>query len=128
MGSKKTSGFILIFVIMIMPLIAAYTFILTSNSNLLLFQSNNAYLHAAQRNLIASGLAWTKRNIENQNEENFNKTIQLDISSMGIRHSTLVVFIHPPEDEKAKVQITTSCSRNRQTIHHTGRYYIDFAF
>jgi len=39
--------------------------VLAGGANTMLFQSDTAYLQAVERNLVASGLAWAKRNTKN---------------------------------------------------------------
>ncbi len=89
------------------------------------FQSQNAYLKACERNLLASGLVWAKENVREKDSEIFDKTIQLDVSKMNIRDSALNVTISIASDEEAEVQIDTSCSRSRQTLRETGKYRIE---
>jgi len=99
-------------------------FVLCGMSNTILFQSDTAYLEAVERNLVASGLAWAKQNIINETKETFDKTVELDVTDMDIRRSTLAVIIAMPTAEQAAVQIDTSCGRGRCTLSHSDKYHI----
>ena len=121
----RQNGFVLILVITAIAAIGAEMFVLTGGANTMLFQSDTAFLRAVERNLAASGLAWAKRNIRNESREIFNRTIELDVSNMDIRNSTLTVTTGIPAAKKVEVQINTSCSRGRQTIRHNGKYRVE---
>ena len=125
MKKRRQHGFVLILVIMAIILIGIEMFALSDIANTMQFQSQNAYLKACERNLLASGLLWAKENIRNKSSETFDKTIQLDVSKMNIRDSALDVTINIASGKEAEVQINTSCSRGRQTLRDTGRYRIE---
>ena len=115
----------LIIVIMAISVIGIEMFALSDIANTMQFQSQNAYLKACKRNLLASGLLWAKENTRKKGSEIFGKTIQLDVSKLNIRVSALDVTINIASDEEAEVQINTSCSRGRQTLRETGKYRIE---
>jgi len=126
MKNQRHRGFVLIFVIMAIIVIGIEMFALSDIANTMQFQSQNAYLKACKRNLLASGLLWARENIRNKSSDIFDKTIQLDVSKLNIRASALDVTISIASDEEAEVQINTSCSRGRQTLKGTGKYRIEF--
>jgi len=121
----KQNGFVLIIVIGAMAVIAIEMSILTHSSNLILFQSQAAYLEACEHNLTESGLAWAKLNIKNENIKNFKETIELKIGEMGIRRAGLSVVADKPTNKQAKIQISTSCSRGRQGLRRRKKYKIE---
>jgi len=125
MKKIRQNGFALLLVIIVIALVGAATCVLAGGANTMLFQSNTAYLEACERNLRASGLAWAKQNIKNRNQESFNRVVELDTANLGIRSSSLNVFISISEDKQAEVQINTSCSRARQTFKRDNRYIIE---
>jgi len=125
MKNLRQNGFVLVLVITVIAVVGAEMFVLTGMANTILFQSDIAYLEVVERNLVASGLAWASRNIKNQSKETFNKTIELDVTDMNIRRSTLAVIIAMPKDKQAEVQIDTSCGRGRHTLRHSNKYHIE---
>ena len=124
MKHRRQNGFVLILVVVAIGLIGAEMFVLTSSSNQILFQSDTAYLQACERNLVTSGLAWARRNMNNEGIETLNRPIELDVASMNIHSATLSVHIDTAKDEEAEVQINTSCSRERRTLIHNDKYRI----
>jgi hypothetical protein len=124
MKHPQQNGFVLILVVVAMALIGAELFVLTDSANMVLFQTDTAYLQACRRNLVASGLAWSEWKIKNEDKETFNRTVDLDVTSMGISGATLSVNIDIPKDQEAEVQIITSCSRSRRTLKHDEKYRI----
>jgi len=115
---------VLVLVITAIGLIGAEMFVLGGMANTIMFQSDIAYLEAVERNLVASGLAWAKQNIKNQSKETFNKTIELELTDMDIRRSTLAVIVATPGDKETEVQIDTSCGHSRHTLRHSDKYHI----
>jgi len=125
MKKSGQKGFVLIFVIMVIAIIGIEMFVLADIANTMQFQSQNAYLKACERNLLASGLLWANENTREKSGEIFGKTIQLDVSRLNIRASALDVTMSIASDEETEVQINTSCSRGRQTLKGTGKYRIE---
>ncbi len=137
MKKPRQKGFVLVLVITAMAIIGLEMYVLTGGANTMLFQSDTAYLKACKRNLVTSGLAWAKQNIQNNSRETFEKTVELDVSKMpsnagfrlkpavgGIRGSTLIVTISIPTGEEPQAQINASCSRGRRTFRGDGKYKI----
>jgi len=121
----RQNGFVLVLVIIAMAVIGLEMFVLAGGANTMLFQANNTYLRAVERDLAASGLAWAKRNIKNEGKAPFDTPIDLDVTKMDIHGATLSVTIGFPEDGKAEVQINTLCSRGRQTLRRRSIYHIE---
>jgi len=115
---------VLILVITAIALIGTQMFVLTGNSNIIMFQSDTAYLQACNRNLVASGLAWAEHNTKSRNQEIFDKPINLDITDMNIRRSALSVTINIAKNKETDVQIDSSVSRGRRTLRHNKKYRI----
>jgi hypothetical protein len=124
MKKQRQKGFALVLVITAMAIIGLEMYVLTGGSNTMLFQSDTAYLEACKRNLVTSGLAWAKRNIRNNNKETFEKAVELDVSKMNIRDSSLIVTISIPTDKAPQAQINVSCSRSRRTFRADDKYKI----
>jgi len=124
MKKTRQNGFVLVLVIVAIAVIGIQMSVLADIANTMQFQSQNAYLKACERNLLASGLVWAKENARKKSSEIFNRTIQLDVSKLNIRDSALSVTANIASDEEAEVQIYTTCSRSRQTLRETGKYRI----
>jgi hypothetical protein len=125
MKKIRQNGFVLLLVITAIALVGTASYILAGGANTMLFQSDTVYLQACERNLRASGLAWAKQNIKNRNQGSFNRTIELDTANLGIRGSSLNVFISISQDKQAEVRINTSCSRASRTFKHDNRYIVN---
>jgi len=124
MKKIKRNGFVLILVIALIAVIGLEMFVLAGGSNTMLFQADTAYLRAVQSNLVASGLAWAKRNVRNESKEMFDKTIELDVTNMNIRDANLSVVIGAISGEELQAQLSTSCSKSRQTLRSGDKYTI----
>jgi len=124
MKNRKEKGFILVLVIILITLIGFIMSFLTCGANIMVYQSNNTYLQACERNLVASGLAWAKINIQKENRDIIDKMIELDVTDMNIRDSNLTVTIKIPAENLPEVHIGTSCSRGRKTLTNDDIYKI----
>lgn len=124
MKKIRRNGFILLFILVMIALIGIQLFVLTAVGNIMSYHSDDAYLEACERNLRASGLAWAKRNIQNNGGDLLNTTVQLDTTEMDIRGSVLNVNISIPEGGEPEVRINTSCTRGRHTIKRDNKYTI----
>ena len=122
---QRHNGFVLTLVIMAILIIGIEMFVLAGMANTMQFQSHRAYLKACERNLLASGLAWARQNAQNRSGESPGQTIELDVSEMDILGSALEVTISASPDAEPEVQVSTSCSRGRQTLHGSGTYRIE---
>lgn len=120
----RQNGFVMLMVIGALILIGFEMFVLARSSNTIVFQTNSAYVESCEQNLVASGLAWAKMNVESENQASLNKTIELPLSDMNIQRAALSVFVERAENKPAEVQITASCSRGRQTLRHKKKYAI----
>jgi hypothetical protein len=124
MKKARQNGFVMLMVIAALILIGFEMFILARSSNTIVFQTNSAYVESCEQNLVASGLAWVKKNIKSENQTSLNKTIELSLADMNIQRAALSVFVERVENKPAEVQITTSCSRGRQTLRQKKKYGI----
>lgn len=126
MKTTRQNGFVMVFVIISLIVVGVLMYVLADDSNTMLFQSDAAYLRAVQRNLTASGLAWARHNIRNESTEAFNKSVELDVSSLNTRgSSTLSVTIDVAPNQKPQAQIDTSCTRKRRTLTSLNKYAVD---
>ena len=125
MEKTRQNGFVLILVIVAIAVVGIQMAVLGDIANTMQFQSQNAYLKACERNLLASGLVWAKENVREKSSEIYDRTLQLDVSKLNIRDSALAVTANIASDEEAEVQIYISCSRSRQTLRKTGKYRIE---
>ena len=123
MKKKRQNGFVLMLVIIVMALIGIQMFALADIANTMQFQSHTQYLTACERNLLASGKAWAKQNVQYGDGEILNQeTIELDVSRMNIRRSALNVTTSKSPDGRAQVRIGSSCARGRQTFKGDTRW------
>ena len=106
--------------IIVMALMAAALAVIANAVNTMYFQTNSRYIKAYERNLKASGAAWAKQIIKNNDGENLDKLVQLDVNDLNIRDSVLSVKINGLE-----VEIDTLCGRGRQRLRHKYSHKIE---
>jgi len=119
-GKTRQNGFVMVFVIVILALVGIYMIVLTSDANTFLFQADHAYLKACEQNLTASGLAWARKNIDNT--KTTTGAFELDTAAMNIRGAVISINVSPGATQ---VQVSTSCSRARQTLISARKFTIE---
>ncbi len=122
-NSAKRNAFALVLVLAILTLIGFYMVVLAADANTILFQTNQAYLHACRQNLAASGLAWAQANMHGGDAPG--QAIKLDTSAMNIRRAELAISIHPAEKGQVLVEVNTRCAAGRQNLNTTESFNID---
>ena len=125
MKTAGQHGFVMVLVIISLVVVGVLMYVLADDSNTMLFQSDAAYLRAAQRNLIASGLAWARNSVESQNTEAFSKPIELDVAGLDIGQASLSVTIDVSAPQKPQAQINASCTRKRRTLTSQNAYALE---
>ncbi|MBN2137506.1 MAG: hypothetical protein JW720_06850 [Sedimentisphaerales bacterium] len=116
MKRDKQKGFIFILVMMAITALAVVMFVLTSDSNTMIFQSDTAYLRATHRNLTSSALAWASYRINIAKTEGLNKPTELDISNLNTRGVSLSIRVIVEPGKKPQAVIDASCTRKRRTL------------
>ena len=124
MSPVRNKGFVLVLVITAIALVGVIMFVLTTSANDLQFQSDSTYLEAVEHNLTASGMAWAKRHIANGKTGISDRPMSLDVSGLNLRGSSLAVTVGIPADQEVEVEISTSCTRGRQTRRHADKYRV----
>jgi hypothetical protein len=109
-------GFVLVLVVLIIAAMGAEMFVLSGLSRDMLFESDRAYLEAAEHNLALTGLAWAKDNIRRHNTELFGRKTELDAAKMGISDASLSVILDVPREGAVEVEVKTSCRRSGRTL------------
>ena len=122
-NKTKDKGFILVLVIVHLAIMASEIFILTGISNVILFQTNHAYLNSVEKCLADSGIAWARYNLEKIENES-DQTTALDVSAMGMKRTSLTI-IHPDKNTQSNlITISISCSKSNRTLSQTKKFQI----
>jgi hypothetical protein len=125
MRKRKNQGFLLTFVIVALALMSTVLFVLTGGSNAMLFHADTAYLHATERNLVASGLAWARANISANGTAAAGEPVALGTEAFDASNAGLTVQIVQVQAKQATVRIATSCSKGRCSLTNRRNYLID---
>jgi hypothetical protein len=107
---------------MILSLVEVCMILLTCSSNTFIFQANRDYLEACRQNLVASGLAWSKANLDSLKVTQ--APIELNTSEMSIKKAALSIAVSEKQKGAAQVEINTSCTRGRQTINSVREFTV----
>ena len=121
--ANRAGGFVLILAVMTMAMVAIAALVLAETSATMLFQTDRVYLEAVQRNLAASGLAWSRRNTQSLSAE-LGKVVELDTGDMRLRDSSLSIQADNLSDGVVDIRVTTSCKKGRQTLSRSDKYTI----
>lgn len=114
MKRAKQNGFVLIVVVMLLSLFAMASFILTTSSVTMAYESTTAALQAQSRNLTASAIAWAEHNAKKLNQLEDGMTLRLDVSNMKAPQATCDITAIKPENGKSEIKINTRCTRGKR--------------
>ena len=117
-------GFVLILAIVAIALVGASLLILAGLANSLLFDANQVYLEAYNRNLTASALVWAQHNRDELNDSSKTEQIQLDISHLNIPDGDLRITPLEPRKRTTRIQINTECRREAMKLKRSDVYLI----
>lgn len=109
MTDLKKTGSVLMMALLALALVSVALVVLSSASNTLLFESKQAYLHACNRNLAASGAAWARRAAAQTPADRFGQARKLSVDGLEIPGGGLTVSLGKPAENRIEVQITTVC-------------------
>lgn len=121
---NRRRGFSLTLVIIALIMVSGSLLVLTTGSNAMLFHADSAYLHAVERNLVASGLAWAQTQASGGGEPPVGKSVDLDVASFGCPSARLVVQILNVQEGQATVRIETSCHKGRSALDGSRNYTV----
>lgn len=120
---NRQRGFSLTFVILALILVGVAMSVLAAGSNAMLFHADMAYLQALERNLIASGLAWTRAKASGGGTNlPVGAPVELDVSAFGASAVKLAVQVLEVQDGKARIQVETSCTKRGRARNTTNEY------
>ncbi len=121
---KRNQGAVLTLVLVAMILMGMAMFILTGGAKAMLFHADTAYLQAVERNLIASGVAWTQQRLAGNGAVPTEKPVELDVAAFGLPNARLAVRVLEVRDGTARVHIETSCHKGQRTLHTSRDYTV----
>jgi hypothetical protein len=112
-------GFALVFVIVILGLIGTYMMVLARDANTIVFQTERAYLEACSVNMVASGGAWARQNIDGAAGD-----VELDTSAFGVQDSLLSVGATGDGSGGKRVEVRSECGRLELDVHRGDSFMI----
>jgi len=108
---RSNSGFVIIYVIVLISLVGMYMVILSGGMKMYLIHTDQAELKAVERNLQLSGLAWIARHPAVSDDQ----PIELGTSTLSRRPAHLMISIHPQSDLSRLATIHTTCTFGNRT-------------
>ena len=117
--SKREKGFVLFFVIVMLAVIGTYMIILTRDANIIVFQTQRAYLEACGANMVASGRTWAQENVNVAVG-----TFELDTSEFGVGQSALRVAASSREGGQRRIGVSSQCTRQQLTVKDADSFAI----
>ena len=124
MRQTNRNGYVIILAVTAIALVGAALFILAGLANSMLFDANQAYLQAYNRNLSASALAWTQHNSDKLSGSAQAEEIRLDISRLNIPDGDLRITLLEPRRKHPRLQIDTEYRCDRMKLKRSDTYLI----
>ena len=110
MKHSTRGGFMLILAVVGVGLVAAAMLILAGLAHSLIFDANQGYLEACNRNLTASALAWAQQNRDKIRDSQEDEPIELDISGLDTADGNLQITVLEPRKRTPRLQINIEYS------------------
>ena len=124
MKQLTRDGFILILAMLTIALAAAAVLILARLAGALLFDANQAYLQAYNRNISASALAWAQHNGDRLAKVEAGERISLDVGGLNIPEGELRIGPLEPNKANPRIQIEIRCQQDRMKLMRSDDYLI----
>jgi hypothetical protein len=124
MKTIRPNGFVLTLVIVALGLMTVILLVLTTGTQTMLSQTDRMYVSAVENDLIASGTAWAAAQLSAGRLTASDQGTPLDAGVLSERPCQLTVRLINRADNRAIVDISTSCSKARWTLTHSRSYTI----
>jgi len=119
MKPAKQNGYVILAALICVALVGSAVVILGGICNSLLFESQHAYVEAADRNLTASALEWVRQNPAKATEKT-----RLDVETLDVVGGSLSVMVLSESRSAAKVRIGIQCRRGRMALKRSHTYLV----
>lgn len=117
--NRNRGGFILFIAVAMIPLIGIAVVLLSSDTRMLLGETNLAKRQAYKRNLIASGDAWVRLNRDELLKEAEGFTKELDVTEFDLKQVRCTVTLERITDDEAEVIVKVYHSGDERCWRHT---------
>ena len=124
MKTTGPNGFVLTLVIVALGLMTVILLALTTGTQTMLSQTDRMYVSAVENDLIASGTAWASTQVPAGRLTASDQGTSLDAGLLSERPCKLIVRLVNRDDNRAVVDVSTSCSKARWTLTHSRSYAI----
>ena len=126
MKKQKQSGFVLVLIIVFISLFGLLMIAMSGMSKTMMYESIDAKLQVANKNLVSSALAWAKQNIKNMSLNQEPLTVQLDVSDLEVSQATCqITFYKLDDDTDIEVEIDTTCNSGRHHLKRKARFILE---
>lgn len=120
--TRKHGGFVLTLVIVALGLMGVVMAVLAGAGNSMLFHADRAQVQAVERDLLASGLAWARHQVQRPEDATMSEAVELDVRAFHIPQAHLAVSLIPADAAPVSVRVDATCMKGRQTGRAQRRY------
>lgn len=124
----RSSGFVLVYVILLVCMVGLFMTVLTGGTNSMIRQTNKVQVRAIQRNLQLSGMVWAGRHVRQGAPDRLapEPAVELDTTSLTDRPAQLSVRLSmDPDGSSPAAQIDTNCIYGTQTVKQNRTLLLD---
>lgn len=124
MDERNRKGFIILLIIPLLILLPIAVIVMSRSTISLSTELRESRLEALCQDVLASGLAWSRQNIEMLSGYEANKEISLDVSNFGMKDCECNITVINVNEKSVDTEVDVRLTRGDRYIKRTKRYTI----
>lgn len=125
MNGYDRKGFITIVIVCLLALLPVALMVMSRSTISLSTELRESRLEARSRDILASGLAWARQNVEKLSGYEVNEEISLDVSNLGVKDGKCKIAVMNVKEESVEIEVGVHFTRGDRDIKRTMRYSIE---
>jgi hypothetical protein len=124
MNRYHKKGFIILVIIPLLILLPIAVTVMSRSTISLSRELKESRLEARNRNILASGLAWSRQNVEKLSGYEVNKEISVNINSLGMEDGKCHITVMNVKEELIEIELGVHYTRGSREIKRTRQHSI----
>ena len=124
MNRCHKKGFIILVIIPLLILLPIAVTVMSRSTISLSRELRESRSEALCQDILASGLAWSRQNVEKLSGYEVNKEISLDASNLGMEDGKCHITVMNVKEELIEIEVGVHCTRGSREIKRTRQHII----
>lgn len=126
MNRCDRKGFITIVMVSLLALLPVALMVMSRSTISLSTELRESRLEAQSRDVLASGLAWARQNVEKLSGYEMNEEVSLDVSSLAVKDGKCKIAVMSVKEGAVEIEVGVHFTRGERDIKRTMRYSIEW--